>query len=163
MRSLILMRHAKQAGEGPSDHERPLTEAGRRDAQRAGKRLAGEAPLPAYILSSTARRCQETWAAVSVGLTSSLVADFDSMLYNASSAELLQAIAEIDEAVDTLLVLAHNPGISMLALQLASADESSREALQLGFSPATTARFNVEGPWSTLSPRTATLFQFDRA
>jgi phosphohistidine phosphatase len=98
-----------------------------------------------------------------VGLTSSLVADFDSMLYNASSAELLQAIAEIDEAVDTLLVLAHNPGISMLALQLASADESSREALQLGFSPATTARFNVEGPWSTLSPRTATLFQFDRA
>jgi phosphohistidine phosphatase len=157
------MRHAKQSAEGLSDHERPLTEAGRRDAQRAGRRLAQEAPLPACILSSTARRCQETWEAVSVALASSLVPDFDGLLYNASPGELLQAIAGTDEGVDTLLVLAHNPGISMLAIQLAGIDEPNREALQLGFTPATTARFNVAGPWSTLSPRTASLFQFDRA
>jgi phosphohistidine phosphatase len=156
------MRHAKQSGQGPTDHERSLTHDGRSDAQRVGARLAGEEPLPDVVLSSTARRCQETWAAVAAGMNSSLMPDFDRSLYNASSRELLGAIAGIGDEVDTLLVLAHNPGISMLALELAGGDAGSTDRLENGFTPGTTAHFAVEGAWSVLSSRTARLRQFDR-
>jgi len=41
-RRLMLMRHAKSSWKSqvPTDHERPLTERGRRDAARVGKRLS---------------------------------------------------------------------------------------------------------------------------
>lgn len=166
-RSLILMRHAKQSGSATRDHERPLTDEGRRDAQRVGERLAGETPLPGLVLSSTALRCRETWAAVAVGLGASLGTDFEPTyepaLYNASLRDLLEEIAAVDDEISSLLVLAHNPGISLLALELASGIESDAAALQHGFTPATTARFDVEGPWSSLSARTARLSRFDRA
>ena len=156
------MRHAKQSGLAARDHERPLTDKGKDDAYRVGVRLASDAPLPIEVLSSTALRCRETWNAVAAGMGSSLLPDFEPTLYNASSKDLLHAITGVGDEVDSLLVLAHNPGISVLAHHLASADPESALRLESGFTPASTARFDVEGAWSTLSPSTARLRQFDR-
>ena len=189
-RTLILMRHAKQSGLSMADHERPLTEEGHEQAHSVGRRLAESGLLPDQVLSSTALRCRETWAGVSAALSparspafsparspehspvrpppavaaasSAMLVDFDEALYNASAAQLLDGIAGIPDEVNVLFVLAHNPGISMLALALAGNREAELEQLREGFSPATTARFEITSPWSTLSSRTSRLQSFER-
>ena len=164
-RRLILMRHAKQSGLAVRDHDRPLTDEGRDAAHRVGERLSEAGLIPERVLSSTALRCRETWQAIGAGLGTgrgeALEVDFESGLYNASSHDLLRAIAGVDDENEILLLLAHNPGISMLALELAAADEAALGRLRAGFSPATTACFEIEGPWSTLSARTARLIRFE--
>ena len=161
-RSLILMRHAKQSGRATSDHERPLTDAGREQAHAVGRRLAESGVLPDRVLSSTALRCRETWAGVEAALPGRLPIDFEETLYNASADQLFQEIAGIPDDVNSLLVLAHNPGISMLALALAGNRDAEIDRLREGFSPATIARFDVEDSWSDVSPRNVRLRAFER-
>ena len=161
-RSLILMRHAKQSSHATSDHERPLTDAGLEQAHAVGLRLAESGVLPDRVLSSTALRCRETWAGVEAALPGSLAIDFEETLYNASADQLFQEIAGIPDDVNSLLLLAHNPGISMLALALAGNREAEIDRLREGFSPATIARFDVEASWSDISPRNARLRLFER-
>ena len=159
-RRLILMRHAQQGGRAETDHARRLTAEGHQQAHRVGERLARFGPLPDQVLCSTAQRCRETWMDVSSALPGSIPVTFEAGLYNASADQLLDAIATVDEATERLLVLAHNPGISLLALGLAGARDDERKRLEREFSPSTTAIFSVEGEWSTLSPRTTRLQSF---
>ncbi len=160
-RTLILMRHAKQSALAASDHERPLTDEGRDAAHRVGEALRRDGLVPDHTLSSTALRCQETWECVSAAFDAARAATFEPSLYNASADGLLDAVAGVGEDVDTLLVLAHNPGISVLALDLAGSDRAALDALRAGFTPASTARFEVDGPWSAVSARTARFVRFD--
>lgn len=160
-RTLILMRHARQSTLAARDHDRPLTDAGRDDARRVGETLAREEAWPDLALSSTAQRCRETWLAVSSAFPGPVEARFEPDLYNASSRELLSVLAAADEEAGCVLLLAHNPGISVLALELAGSDDRAAASLRAGFSPATTARFEIEGAWSAVAPRTARFLRFD--
>src|SRR5437016_3853420 len=58
MKTLFLIRHAKSSWDDPalSDKDRPLSDRGRRDAPKMGKRLAKRDVKPDLILSSPARR-----------------------------------------------------------------------------------------------------------
>jgi phosphohistidine phosphatase len=159
-RRLILMRHARQGGMAATDHDRRLTREGHLQARRVGRRLASLGPIPDRVLASTALRCRETWSDMAVALPTTIDLELEADLYNATAERLLDAIAAVDEAVGTLLVLAHNPGISLLALGLAGSREAERDRLLRGFSPATTAVFEVADAWATLSPRTARLQSF---
>ena len=160
-RTLILMRHARQSTLAASDHERPLTDEGRDTAHQVGEALRRAGCVPDQALSSTALRCRQTWDSVSAAFETPPPVNFDGSLYNAAPAGLLDGLATVDESVGTLLLLAHNPGISVLALELAGSDDEAQDRLRAGFSPATTARFEVEGPWSTVSPRSAHFVRFD--
>lgn len=160
-RTLILMRHAKQTALAASDHERPLTDEGRDAAHRVGETLRREGLVPDRALSSTALRCHQTWECVSAALAEPRPATFERDLYNATAEGLLDALSLVDEAVETLLVLAHNPGISVLAIELAGGDPDAVAALRSGFTPASTARFAVDGPWATVSARSARFEHFD--
>jgi len=158
---LIVMRHAQAGAGGVRDHDRPLTPAGLDDAHRVGRRLAREGPIPDRILCSSARRCRETGAAVIAGLGASPRVEHVDALYDASVEGLLHAIAGVDES-EVLMLIAHNPGVSLLTIELASAREADRARVGGGFSPATTACFDVEADWSLISPRTVRLFRFER-
>ncbi len=160
-RTLILMRHAKQSTHAARDHDRPLTTEGREAARLVGEALLREGCVPDHALSSTAQRCRETWECVSSAFETSVEVSFDDSLYNASARGLLDGLAAMDDAAQTLLLLAHNPGIGVLAFELAGSDENAAEILRTGFSPATTARFEIDGAWSTVSPRTARFLRFD--
>ena len=160
-RTLILMRHARQSTLAASDHERPLTDEGRDAAHRVGERLLREGLVPDHAVSSTALRCRQTWECVSAAFEGPREATFEATLYNATSDGLLDGLAIVDDAAETVLVLAHNPGISVLAIELAGHDEAALERLRGGFSPGSTARFEIEGAWSTVSPRSARFLRFD--
>ena len=65
MKRLLLLRHAKSAWpDGVEDHDRPLSDRGRRDAPRMGAYIAAAGLRPDFALVSSARRTQETWALV---------------------------------------------------------------------------------------------------
>ncbi|MEE8166745.1 MAG: histidine phosphatase family protein [Myxococcota bacterium] len=157
---LIVMRHATAGGGGP-DHARRLTHSGIQEARRAGLRLAELEFEPDRACCSSATRCRETWEYIGLGLRSSPRVEFDASLYNASARTLIDTLAGIVEG-ETLLLLAHNPGVSVLTLELARDDAANSAGLRAGFAPASMALFEIDGSWSMPSKRKAELVRFER-
>lgn len=114
-RTLILMRHAKSSwgNLNTTDHERPLNERGERSAKALGSWLRQYEYLPDEALVSSARRTQQTFNTLALAVKPTVKPE----LYHSSSDHLLEAISEAKG--ETLLIVAHNPGIGDLALRLA--------------------------------------------
>jgi phosphohistidine phosphatase len=161
-RQLVIMRHATAGSDGGRDHARTLTARGRDNAHRVGSSLRSRGPNPDRILCSSAIRCRETWDAVAAGLGSTVRADFEDDLYNASPDVLRNRLAELLEEKNVLL-LAHNPGVSILALELCRGNAESEAMLRSGFAPASIACFTFEGPWSLLSSSSIHMTRFETA
>jgi phosphohistidine phosphatase len=159
---LIIMRHATAESGANSDHARALTSSGEREARDVGRSLRANEMKPDLVLCSTAIRCRETWRSVSAELGEGATVDYEAPLYNGSAQQLLHCLAGVIDA-QTVLLLAHNPGVSMLAIELAHGDEASLTRLRSGFAPATIAQFDFDGPWSTLSSASARLRRFEPA
>ena len=121
MKRLLLLRHAKAvpATDPLVDIDRPLADRGERDAQRIGERLRQQRLQPALVLSSPAARALRT--AQLVGRIIDYPRDaiaLDRRLYLAEPAAIVEIIATQDAAVETLLVVGHNPGLTELAHEL---------------------------------------------
>jgi phosphohistidine phosphatase len=111
-RRLIVLRHAKSdwntnAG---SDHERPLNGRGQRDAPRIGEHLQQRGWVPAAVISSDATRTRETWQRMKQALGGEPEVSFTRSLYLAGPPEVRAALAMLDDAVSTAMVIGHNPG-----------------------------------------------------
>jgi len=126
MKTLVLVRHAKSAWDAPGldDHERPLAERGLRDAPEMGRRLAERGLVPGIIRSSTAIRARTTakLLAQALGVGADRV-ELDERLYGAMPEEILEVVREFDDAADTAMVVAHDPGLSDLAFALSGTIE----------------------------------------
>lgn len=116
MTRLALVRHAKSDwGSGSlSDHDRPLNDRGMRDAPRMAAQLAATGFVPDVVLASTATRAQVTasFFAREFGLETLLQQD----LYSSSPRTILEHV--VRAGVPSVLLVAHNPGVSMLAHDL---------------------------------------------
>ena len=144
MKRLILLRHAKTERRASSgdDFDRALTEEGRRAAAAAGQALARAGLIPDVALVSSAVRARQTFDAMAPSLPDVRL-QVVRELYDAP-ADTLRLNAEAVEA-DTVLVIAHNPGVGVLAQALAEASTAigvdDRAYLQQGFPTATAAAF----------------------
>ncbi len=69
MKTLLLFRHADAASRSQhaTDHERPLTDRGRGDAQQMGRFLTATGQRPDHVITSTATRARQTWAQARAG------------------------------------------------------------------------------------------------
>ncbi|MFI8206941.1 SixA phosphatase family protein [Streptomyces sp. NPDC085937] len=120
LRRLVVLRHAKSARpEGVSDHERPLSARGRRDAPAAGRALAAADCLPGLALCSTAVRARRTWELAAEQWGTPPPVRHDPCLYHADVPGLLTVVREVPAEVETLLLVGHNPGLEDLVLTLA--------------------------------------------
>src|ERR671923_1158092 len=121
MKRLFLLRHAKSSwkDEGLADRDRPLAGRGRRAAKVMARHLQEEKISPALVLCSPARRTRETLEAVSP----SGEVRIEDELYGASEAELLERLRRVPEAIESVMLIGHNPAIEELALGLASRGE----------------------------------------
>ncbi|WP_457607572.1 SixA phosphatase family protein [Nitratifractor sp.] len=120
MKTILLMRHAKSSWKEPlSDHERPLNKRGRKAAKKMGKFLEEHALLPELILSSDAVRARETAhrLAKAAGFPEKKIS-LTPELYDAGADEILDLIRSLDPKIDSVLLIAHNPGISDAAVHL---------------------------------------------
>ena len=120
--TLILIRHAKSSWDDPlqADHDRPLNDRGRDAAPKIGQWLAGRDLTPQTVLSSPARRTQETWSAIATTLLANDTVGpeliFTSRLYHASPERMLGVLREAKG--DVVALIGHNPGIGSLAWSL---------------------------------------------
>jgi phosphohistidine phosphatase len=148
MRRLILFRHAKAEPRGPGedDFDRPLSERGREDAALIGAALARENLAPDYALISPARRTAETWICARDAFPR-IRAELNRVLYNAAPEDIREAIDQVAERCDTLIVIGHNPGLHELAVELldaAAASAADVEAVAARFPTATAAVYAID-------------------
>jgi phosphohistidine phosphatase len=151
--TLVLLRHAK--AEPPlqyaTDAERPLSTRGHSDATAAGVWLAEQGLIPDRVLCSPALRTRQTWddVAAAIGAAAPEVAYVASM-YDAGAEALLRTIAQTSDDVRTLLVVGHNPILSIVSGYLDPAGGDGGSLRTAGIAVHT-----VEGPWSALAPARA--------
>jgi phosphohistidine phosphatase len=121
-RTLVLIRHAKSDWNiaGQPDFDRTLNERGKSDAPIMGKRLLEKNLKPDLIISSSAKRAAKTanLLAKELHYDKNNIQYLDK-LYHASPARFEEVITEVlDDSVQTLFMVAHNPGISEYAYSL---------------------------------------------
>jgi phosphohistidine phosphatase len=116
---------------GSEDHLRGLVDRGRKDSATIGAYLATEGLVPERALVSSAVRTQETWKFSAREFGVPVAADTEERLYDATPEAILDLVKETPANVQSLLVIAHNPGLQDLALMLlASGNVKAREQLE---------------------------------
>ncbi|MGB5557834.1 MAG: histidine phosphatase family protein [Paracoccaceae bacterium] len=118
---LILTRHAKSSWDDQSieDHDRPLNKRGRTASRDIGEWLAQHDYIPDLVLCSTAARTRATWEIISTALPRAPEVQFERALYLATPEQILGILQKVQGA-QTVMMLGHNPGISLAATALAA-------------------------------------------
>jgi len=115
-RELLLLRHGKSDWDTEADDfNRPITDRGKRAAQRVGVWLAGQGLLPDYIISSPAERAVTTAekTAKAMGLFAGDIHQ-DKRIYLAGLGDLLEVLADCPADAQRVMLVGHNPGIEEL-------------------------------------------------
>jgi phosphohistidine phosphatase len=140
MDRLILFRHGKTESRAPSgeDFDRQLTERGRADTALVAQVLVEAGLVPDRALVSAAVRARQTWETAAPFFPDATV-ETRPDLYDSDARTLLSAGQT--PLGKTVLIVAHNPGLQILALALAQrADDRAAEArLRAGFATAAAA------------------------
>jgi len=148
MNRLILMRHAKAEREAPSgrDVDRPLSARGVTDAGLVAQALAKRGVRPDVALVSAAERTRQTWDAAhdAFGDVEVLI---EPGLYDASAATLRRAVEGQEDRAGCLILIAHNPGVHQLAVELlieGAASPTAIERFAAGFPTGSAAVFALD-------------------
>jgi len=143
-RDLLILRHAHtKNNHSDGDFYRELKNKGKRNAQRMGVWLQENQLQPELVLSSPAERARTTAhkCCKSAGLSKDIVQTVP-RLYNGAPIDLRGAIGQTHPDVKRLMVVAHNPGISMLVGQLSNN--------HLSMSPGTLVHLQFDGSWNDI-------------
>lgn len=126
MKRLILMRHAKSSWshDGLGDHERPLNKRGREAATRIGAFLKKRRMIPDQVYCSTAERTRETCKRVFKAAGETPAVEYRDDLYLASPKSMLNVARKSNADAELAMLIGHNPGTHMLAIELCGPDLS---------------------------------------
>jgi phosphohistidine phosphatase len=157
VKHLHLLRHAKSSWDEPglADHERPLAPRGRRACKKLAKHLRREGIRPDLVLCSSSLRTRETLDLVLPALGDPAI-EIEDGLYAASSDELLGRLRELSETDGSVLLIAHNPGLQDLALELATGQTPLAEKFPTG----ALASFAFDVPWPRVGEAGAQLVAY---
>lgn len=116
---LILTRHTKSDWDDPMtpDHERPLNPRGEAAAVDLGGWLASRGYQPGEVFVSDALRTRKTWEGIAAALGETEL-HLKPAMYNAGPAVLMAVLHHA--SADTVMMIAHNPGIAEFAGRLAA-------------------------------------------
>jgi phosphohistidine phosphatase len=128
MKTIFLLRHAKSDWGNPAlkDHERSLNERGQEAAPRMAEYIKSKRYKPDIVLCSAARRTVETYDLVKSALGDAPV-KFEESLYLAEMRNLIERINWLDDALTSVLMIGHNPGLEQLANVLTRSPEKEDE------------------------------------
>lgn len=122
--SLYIMRHAKSdwSGADTRDFDRPINARGEKDAQGIGQWMADNDKIPQHIISSSAVRAKQTTALVLEAFTDCAPekVSYQKDLYLADLETLLECIQKYKKGVNSLMIVAHNPGLEELVHYLST-------------------------------------------
>ncbi len=117
---LSLLRHAKSSWDDnvKGDFDRPLNRRGREAAVLMGAFMEENTGAPDCVLCSSAVRTRETLDLIAPFFSARPHIEYSRGLYLASPHTILEAIGAASQQYAHILVIAHNPGLHMLALDL---------------------------------------------
>ncbi len=115
MKTLYIVRHAKSSWDNPDldDFQRPLNNRGEKDAPKMGKMLFREGAKPKLICSSPANRALTTaqLVAAELGYPVNSIRE-EQKLYHAGEEAILEIVRSLDDSLDTVMIVGHNPGFT---------------------------------------------------
>ena len=158
MKTLYLVRHAKSSwtNANQSDHDRPLNERGERDAPRMGKRLGRRTPQPEMIISSSAVRARTTAKILAKAINfSKSDITINQKLYGAEPEDVVSILCGLDDAVDCIMVVGHNPTFTHLVNDLGNVPIDNMPTCGMAV-----LTFNVEA-WKDIGYGKGKLVDFD--
>ncbi len=115
MKHIVFVRHAK-ASKGDSktkDFDRPLTEKGRQDALEMSIKLKALNFHPELIVCSSSKRTMET--AMIYARNHGIETQGMLRLYHAMPETYESVLQDLDESINSVIIVGHNPGISFIA------------------------------------------------
>lgn len=158
MKRLFLLRHAKASHHDGRDEDRILAPRGREDAQRIGRFLREEVYLPELVLCSTSARTRQTLELLLPELGAKPVVQYLNELYLAESEDIADIAKRTRDAVNSLMIVGHNPGLEECARELASLPAERRarkryETMAAKFSTGALAVIDFEiARWADIHP-----------
>jgi phosphohistidine phosphatase len=158
VKRLVLLRHAKSSWEDPrlDDHERPLARRGRTATRRLSRWIATHDITPDVVVCSPAVRARATIEPLLDALGGPRLV-LDERLYHASASRLLGLLRELDDGVDEVVLVGHNPGLADLCVVLARpGPHRERVAVKLPTGALVTLHADVAA-WAAVGPETAAI------
>ena len=154
MLTLSLLRHAKSswANPGQQDFDRPLNERGEEAAPRMGAYMAQHAIAPELVLCSPSVRTRQTLGLVLPHLSPTPTVAYEDAIYLGAAASLLKRIRKVEANNRHVMIVAHDPGLHQLAMELSgSGDPDVLETLAIKFPTAALAVIVFEArAWSRI-------------
>ena len=166
-KQLYVLRHAKSSWDDhdEADHERPLSDRGRRAVKRIAAYIEAHEIAPDLVLCSTARRTRETLDGL--GLVSTVMVEH--RLYGASWDDLVERLRALPPEVGSVLLVGHNPALQMLVLRLAAGEKEGRaqgaeglEEIKRKLPTGALVTLEVKTAWSELERSSAELVDYVR-
>jgi len=124
VKKIYLIRHAKSSWseEGMSDYERPLNKRGKKDLPFMAARLKEFGIKPDLILSSSAKRAQKSAKTIAeiIGYGMDNIT-YDESLYDSSYTSYRYLLDSLDDRLDSIFIVAHNPTLTEVGERLSGA------------------------------------------
>ena len=155
-RELLILRHAEAGWNDaqPTDFDRPLTPDGRAAAPRVGRWMSDQDLVPDFVVCSLAERARQTLDLVVAQWSEKVEISWDERLYSAEAGEMVQILGELPGGRCRVLMVGHNPGLTILLGRLARAEGH--------LSPGTLAHLKMPDDWRDLAPGCAALESITR-
>ncbi len=117
MKTVYLLRHAKSEWDKPfkSDHERPLSKRGRKNAKALRELLKERIEKIDMAYISDSERTTETFDILVKNNSIVWNKKFTDKVYEANLNDLLDLIKNTENEYNSILIIGHNPGLESLA------------------------------------------------
>ena len=153
MKEIYVLRHAKSSWDNSnlSDFERPLADRGIRDAKKMSKFLKDMDLKIDKVLCSNALRAKETFDLTADGFNFEIdKATYLDKLYFGDTTTIIQDLKELDESLNNILIVGHNPTLHYL-VEILTNESINR------FTTCNLATISHDGEWVSLNSQQCSL------
>lgn len=156
MKKIHLIRHAKSGWDDPDlrDIERPLNTRGHNDSSMMAEYIMGAGCTFKSVFVSPAIRAQSTIENIAGALPDKNIKwEVDEDLYNFSSVDLLNYCLRLDDDLDDITIVGHNPAITDFTNRVTGEDI-------LNVPTCGYVQMTIDGGWKELGTGAGTLTEF---
>lgn len=152
MRRLVLLRHAhaEPGRYGDDDFSRTLSDRGRDQLASVAPAIASRVSLDRIVSSAALRTVETAQVLARAARLDEAVLETDRSLYEVPSRVLYERLLRVDNALESVAFVLHNPGVSDLARSLVNGPIR-------GFEPADFAVIRFDCAWAEITHGTGTL------
>ena len=146
MKQVYILRHAKSSWDNKdlSDFDRPLSKRGEKDAKKICSFIKNKNFFVDKVICSSAKRTKETFDLIADGLNFPIEeASYTEDLYFGDTQNIINYLNRLDEKLNNILIIGHNPTLHMLV-------EALTNETIIKFATCNLAIINFKGEWKTL-------------